>query len=418
MSPRRRALLLALGAAAGARGLAPAAAHAAGAAESVLADAARVGPGAGSPAPTGPQGAASASATGAPAEAPPAAPEVRPGAALVLPRDLGAHPDFRSEWWYVTGWLEEAEAADAGAARADWGFQITFFRTRTGVAAGHPSRFAARELLSAHMALSDPRAQRLRHDQRVARAGFGLAEASSADTDVVLRGWRLAREGPLGAHRYVAALESAAQGFGLALRFDATQPVLFQGDGGYSSKAPEPRHASYYLSEPQLAASGTLRADGRVHAVRGRAWLDHEWSEALLHPDAVGWDWIGMNLDDGAALTAFQLRRRDGSALWAGGSFRAAGGAPRAFAAEEVRFTPLRRWASPATRARYPVHWRIETPAGRHEVRARFDAQELDGRASTGAVYWEGLSELLDSAGRRVGRGYLELTGYATALRL
>jgi len=155
-----------------------------------------------------------------------------------------------------------------------------------------------------------------------------------------------------------------------------------------------------------------------VHAVRGRGWLDHEWSEALLHPDAVGWDWIGMNLDDGAALTAFQLRRRDGSALWAGGSFRAAGGAPRAFAAEEVRFTPLRRWASPATRARYPVHWRIETPAGRHEVRARFDAQELDGRASTGAVYWEGLSELLDGAGRRVGRGYLELTGYATALRL
>ena len=412
----------------GAAAAAPPLARAAESAPAVSPDAARDGGAAGSRASAGAaQGALPASAAGPTAEPPrgapaaeasPAAPEVRPGAALALPRDLGAHPDFRSEWWYVTGWLEDAEAGDAGAGRDDWGFQITFFRTRTDVAAGHPSRFAARELLSAHMALSDPRAQRLRHDQRLARAGFGLAEASTADTDVVLRGWRMAREGPLGAHRYVAALESAAQGFGLALRFDATQPVLFQGDGGYSRKGPEARHASYYLSEPQLAASGTLRLDGRTHAVRGRAWLDHEWSEALLHPDAVGWDWIGINLDDGGALTAFQLRRRDGSALWAGGSFRAAGGTPRAFAPGEVRFTPLRRWTSPATRASYPVHWRIETPAGRHEVRARFDAQELDGRASTGAVYWEGLSELLDGAGRRIGRGYLELTGYATALRL
>lgn len=347
---------------------------------------------------------------------PNAAPVVRPGAALALPRDLGAHPDFRTEWWYVTGWLESVESAEE--ARLDWGFQVTFFRSRTEVAADHPSRFAARQLLSAHVALSDPRAQRLRHDQRIARAGFGLAEAARSDTAVHLRDWRLAREGPLGAHRYLATLESPDAGFGLDLHLQATQPVLRQGQAGYSRKGPEPQQASYYLSEPQLAVSGTLRLDGRAHAVRGRAWLDHEWSEALLHPEAVGWDWIGINLDDGGALTAFRLRRRDGSALWAGGSHRPPGGAPRDFAPEEVRFTPLRRWTSPATGARYPVQWRVETPLGRHEVRARFDAQELDGRGSTGAVYWEGLSELLDEAGRRLGRGYLEMTGYAGALRL
>jgi len=152
--------------------------------------------------------------------------------------------------------------------------------------------------------------------------------------------------------------------------------------------------------------------------VRGKAWLDHEWSEALMHPDAVGWDWIGMNLDDGGALTAFQLRRKDGSALWDGGSFRAANGTTYIASRGENRFSPQRRWSSPRSGASYPVEWMVQTPADIYTVRAVIDAQELDSRQSTGAVYWEGLSELLDSNGRRVGRGYLEMTGYAQRLRL
>ena len=125
-----------------------------------------------------------------------------------------------------------------------------------------------------------------------------------------------------------------------------------------------------------------------------------------------------MNLDDGAALTAFQLRRADGSALWTGGSFRAAGGPARDFADGEVVFAPGRVWTSPATGARYPVEWRVATPAGRFAVSSLLDDQELDSRASTGAVYWEGLSRLADASGRRVGRGYLEMTGYAARLVL
>jgi predicted secreted hydrolase len=152
--------------------------------------------------------------------------------------------------------------------------------------------------------------------------------------------------------------------------------------------------------------------------VTGRAWLDHEWSDTLLDPQAVGWDWIGMNLDDGGALTAFRLRRADGSTLWAGGSFRAGGRAVRNFAPAEVRFTPGRIWHSAASRANYPVQWTVDTPVGRFTVKALFGPQELDSRASTGSVYWEGLSDLHDERGQRVGRGYLEMTGYAGALKL
>jgi predicted secreted hydrolase len=329
--------------------------------------------------------------------------------ALRFPRDFGAHPDARTEWWYVTGALDAGEVTH--------GFQVTFFRSRTAVPDAHPSRFAARQLVFAHAALSDMAQQRLRHDQRAARAGFGIADASEADTRVHLRDWQLVREGPLDHGVYRTRLASDSGRFAFDLTLATTQPPLLQGREGWSRKGQDAAQASHYYSEPQLQVSGSLTIDDASAAVRGSAWLDHEWSDSLLAAAAVGWDWIGINLFDGAALTAFRLRRADGSTLWAGGSLRVPGGPVRDFAADEVQFTPGRRWRSPASQADYPVEWTIETPAGRHQVRARLDAQELDSRASTGTFYWEGLSDLLDAQGRAVGRGYLEMTGYAGTLR-
>ncbi len=122
--------------------------------------------------------------------------------------------------------------------------------------------------------------------------------------------------------------------------------MLLQGKAGLSRKGPDAEQASYYYSEPQLATQGRLTLQGKRFDVQGKAWLDHEWSEAYLHPDAAGWDWIGMNLDDGGALMAFRIRRRDGTALWFGGSLRSADGALRVFGPDELRFEP--RAAGPA----------------------------------------------------------------------
>jgi len=333
--------------------------------------------------------------------------------ALAFPRDHGAHPETRIEWWYVTGELQ-AQPAGVGV----YGFQITFFRSRTTVAREHASAFAARQIIFAHAALTDVAQRRLRHDQRAAREGFGIASAALADASITLRDWSLIRAGGLERGVYRARAASTIGAFGFDLRLAATQPLLLQGDAGFSRKGPQPTQASYYVSEPQLDVQGDLVLDGNTQRVRGHAWLDHEWSDELLDPQAVGWDWIGMNLDSGAALTAFRLRRADGSALWAGGSLRELGGATRNFGVDEVQFVAGRRWRSAITGASYPVEWVVQTPAGRHAVRARVDAQELDSRSSTGTAYWEGLSELLDADGRHVGGGYLEMTGYAGRLRL
>jgi predicted secreted hydrolase len=344
----------------------------------------------------------------APARAAAGTPATTP---VAFPRDFGAHPESRIEWWYVTGAL-------AAAART-WGFQITFFRAATGIAGAEASAFRAGELVFAHAAVTDLAQRRLRHDQRLARSGFGIAAASPSDTGLVLRDWRLEREGAGGPSRYRARAASETAAFRFDLALAATQPVLLQGERGVSRKGPDAAQFSLYYSEPQLAVRGTLELDGGAPAaVAGTAWLDHEWSDSLLAADAVGWDWIGMNLDDGGALTAFRLRRSDGSTFWAGGSHRPARGATRDFAPAEVAFTPGRRWESPATQASYAVEWRVATPAGTFTVRALLDNQELDSRASTGAVYWEGLSSLADDTGRVVGRGYLEMTGYAGRLRI
>ena len=335
---------------------------------------------------------------------------------LRFPADFGAHPASRTEWWYVTGSLT--------ADLRQWGFQVTFFRSATGQAVGQASRFATSELVFAHAAVTDLAGQRLRHDQRVARSGFGIAQAGTADTDVLLRDWRLQRSSIAQRtadpqrSRYRAVVASDTAGFALDLGLTATQPLLLQGDAGLSRKGPLAPQTSRYYSEPQLAVQGTLTLDGRPVPVTGSAWLDHEWSDAYLDPQAVGWDWIGMNLLDGSALMAFRMRRADGSTLYAGGSWRRPGEPTRSYAPGEVQFTPGRVWESPASRARYPVAWQVATPDGRFAVRALLDNQELDSRTSTGAIYWEGLSELLNDSGVRVGLGYLELTGYAGALRM
>ena len=361
------------------------------------------------------------------AQAVPTAAHALPARALVFPRDHGSHPDLRTEWWYITGYAQ--------AQGRLWGFQVTFFRSRVDITQSLASAFAAKQLLFAHAALTDVQGQRLVHDQRIARAGFGVAQASESNTRIRLHDWTLERtDGPPQrpamppatqapdapqASRYTTHIEGSQ--FNLDLVFDSTQPLLLQGAQGLSRKGPQEQQASYYYSQPQLAVSGSMTLAGRRMAITpgtGRAWMDHEWSQALLHPDAVGWDWTGMNLHDGSALTVFQLRRADGSALWTGGSWRAPGQPALIFGASDVVLTAERWWTSPDSGARYPVRWALRTPAGRFVIQPLLDAQELDSSASTGSIYWEGLSDLLDSTGQPVGRGYLEMTGYKKPLRL
>jgi predicted secreted hydrolase len=338
-----------------------------------------------------------AESAGAPAYAP-----VLPGQALAFPADHGAHPQHRTEWWYITGWLDTPGGPQ--------GFQVTFFRTRPDVDQRNPSAFAARQILFAHAALSDPKVGKLLHAERIARQGFGLAEAATGDTDIVLDDWSLKREAD-GRFRARAGGKEFAQD----LRFTPTQPVLPEGEDGISRKGPLTTEASRYYSIPHLNVAGILRRGDRPFRVTGEAWLDREWSSTYLDPHAVGWDWTGLNLDDGGAVMAFQVRDAKGHSLWSGGSLRAADGALTRLKPSDVAFRAHRRWRSPRTGVDYPVQQTLtlQLPTGPRQflLTPLFDDQELDSRPS-GPVYWEGAVRTTG------GRGYLELTGYLAPLKL
>jgi predicted secreted hydrolase len=251
-------------------------------------------------------------------------PSVVPGRVLRFPRDHGAHPEYRTEWWYATGWL--------AAGDEPLGFQATFFRSRLPFATDNPSAFTPRQIVFAHAALSDPSFGRLRDDQRAAREALGLAGASETTTDAC------------------------------------------------------------------------------------SAWLDHEWSSDYLAPDAAGWDWCGINLGHGGALMAFRIRSKRGGVYWAGGTLATERG-KTVFMPAQIAFRPLRTWRSPRTDVEYPVAMRVTAGDASWDLEPLMNDQELDSRASTGTIYWEGAVRAMQQ-GKEAGRGYLELTGYGQSLEM
>ena len=327
---------------------------------------------------------------------------VTPNPSLTFPRDHGAHPTFRTEWWYATGHLQTASGKP-------FGFQVTFFRSRTGVGEGSPSKFAPSQILFAHAAISDPAFGKLRHDERIARAGFGNVAQQDA-LGLKLEQWTMKMSDK------AIRTKIPAKEFTLDLSMAITQAPILQGDAGYSRKGPLTTDASYYVSLPQLNVSGNVTVGGSTETVTGVAWFDHEWSSDYLASDAVGWDWLGSNFDDGGALMAFQMRGKNGSVIWAAATRLFADGKIVKFGRDAISFKATDTWKSPRTGAVWPVAQTLTVGDEVWALKPWFNDQELDSSRSTGIIYWEGAVDVLRN-NQRVARGYLELTGYAKPIK-
>lgn len=327
---------------------------------------------------------------------------------LAFPGDHGVHPGFRTEWWYVTGVV----ADDAGRR---YGFQITFFRRGMTPETPEPgsSTLRARQIAAAHLAIADIDASEFHHAERLRRAAGGLAGWSDTDLDVWIESWSM-RRGDDGVITIDA--HGPETGIGLGLELRPEKPIVRQGDAGASQKGASPGNASAYLSWTRLAVSGRLEVGGSPAEVEGGAWFDHEWGTSQLGTGVTGWDWFGLRLDDGRDLMIYRLRHADGSAdRFSSGSVIAVDGSVSRLARDDVEIEPLEWWDSPMSGGRYPIRWRLRVPT--HgidvEVRGLLPASELDGRATTGVVYWEGP---VVAEGSAPGEGYAELTGYAGSL--
>ncbi len=320
-----------------------------------------------------------------------------------FPEDHGPHPDFRSEWWYFTGNLNDTDGHP-------FGFQFTIFRfALSGEPVRRSSRWATRQAWMAHLAVTDADETRFYRAERFARGGeMGLAGAVARPFAAWVGDWRMAADN----HDLLPMnLSARAEDFGLSLTLEPGRGPVLQGEEGYSRKGPGVGNASHYYSYTRLPVSGELFLDDRTVAVTGEAWLDREWGTSALGPEVRGWDWFSLQLDDGTELMYYQLRRGDGSAdpLSAGS---VTGPMPRSLRSAEVELTPTRYWHSPDTGAAYPVGWQISVPSEdlRLNVEALLDEQEM----VLSVNYWEGAVRALGTRkGLPIsGRGYLEMTGY------
>ena len=339
---------------------------------------------------------------------------VLPGYSFQFPRDHFGHPEFESEWWYYTGNLFTASGRH-------FGFELTFFRRARPVDAEPPSAWDLDQVYLAHFTVTDTDGRRFVVAERLNRAGPGIAGADEALRRVWNGNWSVAWR-PGDEARPSQVLAAMTREAALRLVLEPTKPVVVHGRDGVSRKvAGDPRAVSHYLSFTRMAASGTVAIGAEEFAVTGQAWMDHEFFSDYLTENKVGWDWMSVQLDDGADLMLFGIRDAQGGyGPDTFGTLVDAGGGVRPIAPGGVTFRPGRRWLSEATGAEYPVEWQVTVPGLdlRLDVRPRLDAQEVFTEDGVLPAYWEGAVRF---GGEREGRavagvGYLEMTGYAGRL--
>ena len=335
---------------------------------------------------------------------------VHPGYSFRFPRDHFGHPGFESEWWYYTGNLFD----EAGR---HFGFELTFFRRARTIDADPPSAWDLDQVHLAHFVVTDTHGERFVIAERLNRAGPGIAGADAGKRRIWNGNWSIEwRSGD--EVRPVQALTAMSGDAALRLVLEPRKPVVVHGRDGVSRKvAGDPQAVSHYLSFTRMAATGTVTIDGEDFPVTGQAWMDHEFFSDYLTEHKVGWDWMSIQLDDGADVMLFGIRDvqgRYGPDTF--GTHVDADGGAHPIEPGGVEFRPGRRWRSDATGAEYPVEWQVEVPEFnlRLNVRPRLDAQEVYTGFGILPAYWEGAVRF---AGEREGRpvtgvGYLEMTGY------
>ena len=331
-----------------------------------------------------------------------------------FPLDHGPHPAFRQEWWYFTGNLDAANGER-------FGFELTFFRvaleppqaaapatTPAAATAGMASAWRTREIYVAHFAMTDVSQGHFRSVQKLSRGTLGLAGAQAQPLHVWLDDWSLEASLPA-----VWRLRAAQPGYAIELVLEPQGSPVLNGVDGLSRKSDRPEDATYYYSIPRLLVHGRLVRDGRPLEVRGLAWFDREWGSGSLGPREAGWDWFGLQLEDGSALMFYALRDKDGQRDGhSAGSWVAADGTVRPLASADVDIAVTREWRS-ASGERYPAGWHIRVPALALDLTAHpvLADQELQ----TTPRYWEGAVDVSGERGGASlgGRGYVELVGYA-----
>ena len=348
---------------------------------------------------------------------------------FVFPGDHGAHPGFKTEWWYYTGNLFTEEGRQ-------FGYQFTIFRNQLSPSdadfarinqeepvsmnpeeeGARDSEWSTNQLYLAHFAISDVSKKDHVFDERYSRGTAGLAGASVDPYRIWLEDWEITRvkDSKASDERFQMRIKAEmSNGTALDIVLNPQKPLVLQGEEGYDKKGGEDGNASYYISFTRMQTEGLLKKEGESLAVSGLSWMDHEWSTSALDSGQTGWDWFSIQLSNGYELMYYQIRNVDPDlAPQTTGSLVTPNGQKRDLDQGEVRLEVLEYWASPHTGARYPVQWTLAIPSEELEmdVTTVFDDQEM----TVSVQYYEGALQVSGKFRDEAidGNGYIEMTGY------
>lgn len=332
---------------------------------------------------------------------------VRGDRALVYPRDHGAHPEFGTEWWYVTGHLRTD-------TNKTFGFELVFFRVGLHRESQSRSAWKSNSLYLAHFALTDDSRGTFVNFDRKRRASFAQAGAEEESLHVWLDTWQLRQQGD------DFILKANAEGNDLSLKLKTKKPLVLHGAAGYSEKGPEPGNASYYSSFTRLVGEGSIQTNGRAERITmASAWLDHEFTSSTLARGDQGWDWFALQFASGEDLMVYQLRDREGlPTKFSSGTFITKDGTTVHLKSSDFEISVLDHWKSPTTAISYPSKWNLKIPKLDLdvEIKPTVSEQELVTKESTGVTYWEGRCSFTEKkSATEAGNAYVELVGYGTA---
>jgi len=326
-----------------------------------------------------------------------------------FPRDHGSHPEFKLEWWYFTGHLRSPDGRE-------FGYELTFFRNGMDRVYSSESSWVVRDLYLAHFAITDVKERKFSYFEKVNRSGPGIAGTTVDGLHAWNENWSARQDGN------AVKLTASADDVAIDLNLELGKAPAIHGANGLSQKAEGAGHASHYYSMTRMATKGSIRIRTASLQVIGESWMDHEFGTNQLTDKQAGWDWFGIQLDNGVDVMLYRMRNRDGSIdPFSSGTIVDTNSTTQHLRSSEFDAASARTWTSPASGVGYPLEWTVSVPnrqATLH-ITPLLDNQELVTTRSTGIAYWEGAVTVSGTwEGKPVqGRAYVELTGYAERYR-
>ena len=326
----------------------------------------------------------------------------REGYQFVFPRDHGNHPDFKTEWWYVTGHLINKANGDR------YGYQLTFFRQASPKNKWRGnSSWQSDQIYMAHAAITNEKEKSFIHEEKLNRGGI-LANSKIGDLDVFNESWLLKRI-PSGE----VNLQMSVKNMQLRLQLKPMTSLVTFGENGVSRKGDDPTASSHYLTYPRMQSEGSMSLpNGSSVEVEGLSWMDHEISSNQLASNQSGWDWAGIQLNNGDSIMFYRLRLADGTQDGNSIAYFVDDRGKIFKKTKDFSIKILSNWMSPTTRIEYPSRIELSIDKDIYIIDPVLKDQELISKRPGGLSYWEGSCRVKDLSGNIIGNTYLELTGY------